>query len=219
MRRAWAVGAAVFASFILIIAVVNYRSTHPQVPPALEAKNCASTAALDELPNARFVRKGGRTTRYVRVWREGTALTVDKVAQGRDLRRYDRLELADPEPRAVADRRGDWIIAKARKFLWEHWRDRKRAYLLLTLSSVDATSTSHIFVEKDEIGRWRVYWRIVRDHSEIDDLPTTYAVQWVTPVHDWDTPGTPLAQGVEPDPLRHRLEFRDVCGDVEGLFW
>jgi hypothetical protein len=58
---------------------------------------------------------------------------------------------------------------------------------------------------------------IVRDCSEIDDLPTTYAVPWVTPAHGWDAPGTPLAQGVEPDPLRHRLEFRDVCGNVEGL--
>ncbi len=213
------IGAGVFASLMLVVVGVEYRSTHPQVPPALEAANCASTAPRDELPNARFARKGGRSTRYVKVRREGTALTVDDVAQGRDLRRYDRLELADPEPRAVSDRRGDWIIAKARKFLWEHWRDHKRAYLLLTLSSVDATGTSHVFVEKDEIGRWRVYWRIVRDHSEIDDLPTTYAVQWVTPARDWDSPGTPLAQGEEPDPLRHRLEFRDVCGDVEGRFW
>jgi hypothetical protein len=219
MRRAWIAGAAVFACFVLIVVVVNYRSSHPQVPSPLEAKNCALTAPGDELPNARFARKGGRSTRYVRVWRDGTALTVDNVAQGRDLRQYDRLELADPEPRVVADRRGDWIIAKARTFLWEHWRDHKRAYLLLTLSSVDATSTSHVFLEKDEIGRWRVYWRIVRDHSEIDDLPTTYAVQWVIPTGDSDKPGTPLAQGQEPDPLRHRLEFRDICGDVDGLFW
>lgn len=219
MRRAWLVGAAVFGLLILIVTGINYRSTHPQVPPPLEAKDCASTAPPDELPNARFARRGGRTTRYVKVWRKGTALTIDDVAQGRDLRSYDRLELADPEPRAAADRRGDWILAKARNFLWEHWRDRKRAYLLLTLSSVDATSTSHVFVEKDEIGRWRVYWRIVRHHSEVDDIPTIYAVRWVIPARDWDTPGTPLAQGQEPDPIRHRLEFRDVCGDLEGSFW
>jgi hypothetical protein len=41
--------------------------------------------------------------------------------------------------------------------------------LILTLSSVDAT-TSHVIIQKDEIGRWRVYWRIVRYHSEVDGL-------------------------------------------------
>jgi hypothetical protein len=217
MRRVWILAAAVFGSLTLAVIGLNYRSTHPQVPPSLEAKDCASTAAPDELPNARFARKGGRSTRYVKVWRQGTALTVNDVGQGRDLRRYDRLELADPEPRAASDRRGDPILAQARSFLWEHWRDRKRAYLLLTRSSVDATSTSHVFIEKDEIGRWRVYWRSVRRRSEVDDAPSAYAVRWVTP-GDWDKPGTPLAQGQEPDPVRHRLEFRDVCGDLDGSF-
>jgi hypothetical protein len=219
MRRAWMIGAIVFSSLMLVVVAVEHRNAHPQVPPALEPANCASAAPRDELPNAQFARKGGRTTRYVKVRREGTALTVDDVAQGRDLRRYDRLDVSDPKPRAAADSGGEGIVAQARSFVWEHWRDHKRGYLRLTLSSVDATSTSHVFVEKDEVGRWRVYWRIVRDHSEIDDLPTTYAVQWVTPARDWDAPGTPLVQGEQPDPLRHRLEFRDVCGDVEGRFW
>jgi hypothetical protein len=91
--------------------------------------------------------------------------------------------------------------------------------LLLTLSSVDATSTSHVFVEPDEAGRWRVYWRIVRRHSEVDDVPTAYGVRWVIPARDWDAPDTPVPQGQEPDPLRDRLEFRDACGDVEARFW
>lgn len=218
MRRAWIVGAAVFGSLILIVIGINHRGTHPQVPPPLEAKGCTSTASPDELPNARFVRKGGRTTRYVKVWRQGTALTVDDVAQGRDLRHYDRLEVADPEPRTVSDRRRDSYLAQAQTFLWEHWRDRKQGYLILTLSSVDATSTSHVFIEKDEIGRWRVYWRIVRHDSEVDDLPTAYAVRWVIPTGSWDAPGTPLDQGQEPDPVRDRLEFRDICGDARN-FW
>jgi hypothetical protein len=219
MRRAWLLGAVAFGSLILFTIGINYRSTHPRVPPPLEAKDCASTAPRDELPNARFVRKGGRSTRYVKVWREGTALTVADVTQGRDLSHYDKLEVADPEPRTVVDRRRDPYLAQARSFLWEHWRDRKRGYLILTVRSVDATSTSHVFIEEDEIGRWRAYWRIVRHHSEVDDLPTTYAEQWVIPAHDGDTPGTPLAQNEVPDPIKDRLEFRDVCGDVEGLFW
>ena len=212
------VGVAVFSSLILIVIGINYQGTHPRVPPPLEPKDCAVSAPPDELPNARFARKGGRTTRFVKVWREGTSLTTADVAQGRDLRQYDRLELADPEPRNAADRRGEWIIDKARKSLWEHWRDRKRAYILLTLSSIDATSTSHIFVEKDDIGRWRVSTRVVRHRSTVDDQPTTYAVKWVIPADNWDGPAALLAQGQEPDPAKHRLELRDVCGDLQGLF-
>src|SRR5439155_8440117 len=106
--------------------------------------DCASSAPSDELPTARFARKGGRTTRNVKVWRQGSALMIDDVAQGRDLTQYERLELADPEPRVVSDQRRNPVLAQARTFLWRHWQDRKRAYLLLTLSSVDATSTSHV---------------------------------------------------------------------------
>jgi hypothetical protein len=217
MRRAWAVGAAVLALLILLIVGLDSQNRPPQVPPPLEAKSCASGALPDELPSARFARNGGRTTRPVKVWHQGAALMVHGVAQGRDLRRYEKLELADPEPRTAEQRRLDPILAKARRFLWEHWRDRRPAYLILTLSSVDATSTSHVFIEEDEVGRWRVYWRAVRDHGELDDAPTAYAVQWVTP-GDWNKPGTPLPQGQEPDPRRNRLEFREVCGNADRSF-
>lgn len=217
MRRAWMIGAGGFACLIVALLAVQYCSTHPQVPPSLEASNCPSSAPTDELPNARFARKGGRTTRYVKVRREGTALTVEDVAQGRDLSQYERLELADPEPRAAADRRRDPILAQARTFLWQHWHNRKRAYLLLTLRSVDTTSTSHVFIEPDEIGRWRVYWRAVRFHSEVDDAPTAYSMNWVIP-GQWNQPGTPLGAGQEPDPQKHKLEFRDICGGADGYF-
>ncbi|MBZ5507464.1 MAG: hypothetical protein LAO78_18550 [Acidobacteriia bacterium] len=208
---------AVLTSIILASLVIEGRGLRAQVPSSLEAKDCASPAPPDELPNDRFIRKGGRTTPHVKVLRQGTALTIDNVAQGRDLLRYDRLELADPEPRAVSERRSDSVRAQARTFLWNQWRERKEAYLVLTLSSVDATSTSHVFIEKDDTGRWRVYWRIVRHHGEIDDLPTAYAVKWVLP-GDWREPGTPLAKGQEPDPVRHRLEFSDICDSVEHSF-
>ena len=97
-------------------------------------------------------RKGGKTTRYIQVWRQGESLTVENVTQDRDLAKYDTLEVADPEPRAVSDRRREPFLAQARTFIWEHWRDRKRGYLILTLSSVDATGTSHIFVERITLG-------------------------------------------------------------------
>ena len=217
MSRSWTVGSVVVVCLISGLIGVNYVSSHPQLPQSLQAKNCASSAPPGELPNARFARKGGRTTRNVKVWRHSPALMIDDVAQGRDLTQYERLELADPEPRVVSDQRRNPVLSQARTFLWRHWQDRKRAYLLLTLSSVDATSTSHVFVEPDEVGRWRVYWRGVRHNSEVDDSPTDYSMEWVIP-GGWKKPGTPLPPGQEPDPLKHKLEFRDACGDVEGSF-
>ena len=132
-------------------------------------------------------------------------LTVEGIEQGRNLQQYERLDLSQPGPSITVD---------ARTFLWEHWRDKKAAYLTLTRSSVDATSTSHVFIEQDPAGRWRLAWRIVRDTGHIHDLPTFYSVAWVRPA-GWKKPGVPLAPGEKPDPRKHELEFSDKCGDVE----
>ena len=141
---------------------------------------------------------------------------VPDVAQGRDLSRYERLMLADPGRRLMSETQTA-ILAQSRSFLWSHWEQKKRAYLVLTLSSVDATSTSHVFIEPDNSGRWRIYWRIVRTDGEVDDLPTEYNVDWVVP-GDWDKPGIPIAAGQSPDPSRNELEFRNTCGEFENDF-
>lgn len=125
----------------------------------------------------------------------------------------ERLDVGDPRPRSVAERNVP-ITVHARSFLWERWRDKTPGYLTITASSVDATSTSHIFVEEDEKGRWRVAWRIVRHTGHINDLPTYYGVEWVRPA-GWNEPGLPLRSGEKPDPKKHELEFRDKCGEVE----
>ena len=191
------------------------RSTRSSVPPPLEARDCGATAPNDELPDGRFARDGGRTTE-ARVRREGGALTLDDIAQGRDLSRYDRLNLSDPRMH-VFEKDTESVVPRARMFLWEHWRDRRQAYLAITMRSVDAASTSHVFVEQDESGRWRVAMRIVRHLGEIDDCPTSYRVEWVTP-GGWRMPGVPLHPGEQPDPAKHELEFRDRCGDMVTSF-
>lgn len=177
----------------------------PQLPAALESKECGPAKNKNEFPYDRFARKGGRETK-VDVRREQAMLTITGITEGRNLSAYERLDLKDLDSPST--------LAQARTYLWEHWRDKKAVYLTFTGSSVDATSTSHIFVEADQSGRWRVAWRIVRDTGVIDDLPTYYAVEWVRP-GGWRKPGLPLATGEKPDPQKHELEFRDVCGDVE----
>jgi hypothetical protein len=182
------------------------------LPSALEAKDCGAPPK-NETPNERFVRKGGRESKAA-VRGDQAFLTVEGIEQNRELNRYERLNVSDREPRTAAELATLPILAKARSFLWQHWQDKRPAYLTITGSSVDATSTSHIFVEQDEMGRWRVAWRIVRHTGEIDELPTYYAVEWVRPA-GWREPGVPLRAGEKPDPEKHELEFRDKCGEVE----
>jgi hypothetical protein len=176
------------------------------MPPAVEAKAC-TRAPKNELPIDRFARKGGRETK-VTVRPDKGLLTVEGVEQRRDLSLYERVDLGSVNKDTAS------TFPDARLFLWQHWSNRKSGYLTLTGSSVDATSTSHIFIEPDETGRWRIAWRIVRDNGRIHDLPTYYAVDWVRPA-GWRKPGIALAVGEQPDPKKHELEFRDRCGDIE----
>jgi len=199
-----------------ILALAGRADAGNRLPPPLEARSCDANSAAGQRPSDRSARKGGLTT-HLKVRLQGNALSVDDIGQGRDLALYDKLELVNPKPMAAAEINRDPIHVRARSFLWEHWRDQKNGYLILTLSSVDATSTSHVFVEPDNAGRWRVSWRIVRYRDAIDDLPTYYSVEWVVPA-GWRKPGVPLAQGQEPDPVKDELEFRDKCGDVENQF-
>jgi len=176
------------------------------LPPAVEAKVC-TPAPKNELPNARFARKGGRETK-VTVRLDRGLLTIEGVEQARDLSLYERVDLGSVRNESAS------ALADARRFLWEHWISQRLGYLTLTGSSVDATSTSHVFIERDETGRWRVAWRIVRHNGLINDLPTYYVVNWVRP-GGWRKPGLALGIGEQPDPKKHELEFRDRCGDIE----
>ncbi len=141
---------------------------------------------------------------------------VPDMAQGRDLSRYERLMLVDPGHRLMSETQTP-TLSQSRSLLWSHWAQKKRAYLVLSLSSVDETSTSHVFVEPDDSGRWRIYWRIVRTDGEVDDLPTGYDMTWVVP-GDWDKSGVPIAGGQSSEPNRNELEFRNTCGEFERDF-
>ena|SRR5687767_7902189 len=48
---------------------------------------------------------------------------------------------------------------KARDFIWNHWREKKRAYIVVMITSPDAGSDVHIFVEPDDANVWRAVWR------------------------------------------------------------
>jgi hypothetical protein len=110
--------------------------------------------------------------------------TADTIAQDRDLSLYDRggkfgcggVWLKSEDGRCRAS------IVRARAFIWKHWQEQKRGYVIVSLGSEDAQSDSHIFIEPDESGAWHVVWRIDRvfamEHSgEIDDVPDIRSIE------------------------------------------
>jgi hypothetical protein len=213
--RTWAIACAVFILLVAVLVRIEFRLTHSTVPPGLQRSECLSSPPQGESGNDRFTRLGGRVKRYPNAKWQGEAYTVADVAQGRDLLKYEKLVLRDPEPRHFWEDRKP-IVGQARTFLWEHWRDGKRGYLVLTMTGVDHSGTSHVFVEPDDSGRWRIYSRSL-DSRELVDEPTAYAVVWVK-TQGWRTPGTPLPAGQTPDPINDEFEFRDVCGERTGQF-
>lgn len=210
--RKWVIAGSVSVILLLAISRIEYRPSHPTVPPGVQRSECLIPLPEGESGWDGLSRQGGRINRYPNARWQGNAYTAADIAQGRDLSRYDKIELQDSEHRHPGQI--SRALAQARIFLWEHWRNQKRGYLILTMSSVDHTGTAHVFIEPDDSGRWRAYRRQV-DARKLMDEPTAYWVLWVRP-NGWDKPGIPLLPGQEPDSAIHKLEFRDVCGEKSG---
>ncbi len=97
---------------------------------------------------------------------ENNELTTKDLTQNRDLNQYDqgghfdcRGLIAKNESRVQCNEN------KIRDFIWQHWTKKKRGYIRVTYNSVDATSTSHIFIEPNEKSEWQITWKIARLHA------------------------------------------------------
>src|ERR1700730_16343764 len=47
-------------------------------------------------------------------------------------------------------RRCQSSLRKVRDFIWSHWGDKKRGYVVVTITSPDAASDVHMFIEPDD---------------------------------------------------------------------
>ncbi|MGQ0698989.1 MAG: hypothetical protein ACT4PZ_12195 [Panacagrimonas sp.] len=162
-----------------------------------------------------LTRKGWWQSR-LEILHDGAWLTTASIAQGRNLREYRTEQMLDPQMTMSYEGwgRGKYrdTYTKARDFLWRHWVARRPAYLMLTGQAIGAVTTTHIFVEAEESGRWRVVWRIVRSNGVVDDLPMFYEVEWVAAV----LPLAEAAGSVEAEGLgegKKILRFLDYCGE------
>ncbi len=145
-------------------------------------------ARREETPNERFYRKGGKSTEAEIIVQKGQ-LTTAAIAQKRDLSLYDdgghsncRAGLVSFQGEDDADfNLENCRIPEVRDFIWEHWQSKRRGYVRISFDSVDAVSTSHIFIEPDQNGRLHVAWRIVRHSGEITDIPDIISIERAEP--------------------------------------
>jgi hypothetical protein len=50
-------------------------------------------------------------------------------------------------------------LEKARRFVWEHWKGRKRGYVSVVRAFRETESITHLFIEPNSYGKWRVVER------------------------------------------------------------
>jgi hypothetical protein len=50
-------------------------------------------------------------------------------------------------------------LDQARDFIWRHWKEKKRGYIIYDFSGTDTMNEFHFFIEPDEFGKWRVVQR------------------------------------------------------------
>jgi len=48
------------------------------------------------------------------------------------------------------------IRDQARKFIYDHWRSKERAYIAIDFPCTDCFPTMHVFIEPNEAGEWRI---------------------------------------------------------------
>jgi hypothetical protein len=148
----------------------------------------ALSAALHSQPihatgkNPTVVAMGTKTRTFVD--KDG-AYTTANILSGRSLALYDigghfdcrRFTKDWFANRSKAEDHITSLVARAREFIWLHWQNKQRGYVRITFNSVDATSTSHIFIEPDGKGHWQLIWRIVRHNNRVNDVPLIRTVE------------------------------------------
>lgn len=73
-------------------------------------------------------------------------------------------------------------MEKARRFVWEHWKKRKRGYVAVVSTFPEGEYTDHLFIEPDETGSWRVAVRTVPQAMLVDPVEPRFGdvveIEW-----------------------------------------
>ncbi len=152
-----------FILLILTLTLAGACSSKVQVKQenvtVIESKQKSFTKIPDDV-------KETKNTQSKVIYLEKGEMTAKDITQSRDISKYNDGGYFDCRGWIAKDEtRGECDEKKIRDFIWEHWTEQKRGYIRVTYDSVDAKSTSHIFIEPNEKGKWRIARRIVRLHA------------------------------------------------------
>jgi hypothetical protein len=78
-----------------------------------------------------------------------------EVVQGRDLKTYE-----DGGYHLDARMDADEFMAM-RRFIWDHWRLKKRGYVRFRSIDMDTSTEEHIFIEPAANGKWHIQFRTI----------------------------------------------------------
>ncbi len=94
-----------------------------------------------------------------------SACLDEVIFKGRNLASYDSAGIVGcgvEDQKTLADR-CDADYKRARDFVWKHWTQKKPGYIAVRKPSIDFDQewTTHLFIEPDEAGKWRLVERTV----------------------------------------------------------
>jgi hypothetical protein len=173
----------IFMTIILLSAIVFAVScTEAQQKPEIKEK-----VVLEEIKEKISPKDVSKTTETkTDIISQNDELTAENIIQNRDLSEYiDGGHFTKGGLISKKNSCFDCDEKKVRDFIWKNWTEKKRAYIRITYNGIDAWSTSHIFIEPNENGEWRVAWRIARRHTIpeyndlITDVPTIFTIERV----------------------------------------
>ncbi len=125
-------------------------------------------------------------------------ITDEDIFQGRDISQYNKGDTSNCNSYKCIER-------KMRSFIWEHWKNKKQGYISHNLQGIDVSFTDHVFIEPNEVGDWKISWRVERHQVShtfeqfIDDFVGISSVEKVSTNSKKD---------------RWKLVFKNKDGDV-----
>lgn len=135
------------------------------------------------------------------------------VFEDRDMSLYDNFgrQGCSFEELNANRRKCDQSLEKTRRFVWEHWKNRKRGYVAVAGGSDGKTWTTHLFIEPNEEGNWRIVECPVPMLREPEDpehyrLGDLIEVKWKT-ADEWETRYSGLTRGTR------YLWLENITGD------
>lgn len=138
----------------------------------------------------------------------------ETIFQNRDISAYDfGGQIVDCFNNFDIPAKGCQLLEKqAREFIYKHWQDKKRAYIILE-NNCDVCRESYVFIEPDKNGNWHIVWRAEFSDFErgfsfniSNEEMTSVVYKIATAENDWYEIGTKL------------LSFLDKNGKERHLF-